>query len=145
MRDIENIEFRGKCTSQWSEGEWAYGCFVHSNEEPNNYMIGYHDGSYDGNRMSIVDEKTIGQYIGLKDENGVNIFEGDVISISSVRGGTFLCVVQWFDSLFGFGAIHDTGGVTPLMEYVARKIEVVGNIFDEEYMEKLKKELENKK
>lgn len=142
------IEFRGKCVSDSKyAGEWVTGGYVAPDVDCKNQNEGL-IVKYLGNDTKIiyhVEADTVGQFTGLRDKNGVKIFEGDIIYSEFSDGSNCHCLVGWNDKEVCFGLMDEyafrskqEGYDFPKFDSLVllnfrnhgMKFEVVGNIHD---------------
>jgi uncharacterized phage protein (TIGR01671 family) len=145
MRDIL---FRGKC--KYRDG-FVYGSHVVFPESKTQKILVWNRADLDFDAIVVIPE-TVGQFTGLTDRNGKNIFEGDIISVGIDKRlmyvqfneetftwvltdvGASACEVDHFDNTFDLWVIQVESCYGDMIS------EVIGNIHDNpELLEKGKR------
>ncbi len=129
--------FRGKFFHYGNDCGWVYGDLHH-----------YYNGNFFTQISNIDDEKaetitydvdicSVSQSTGIKDKNGKEIFEGDILIDRYDEGGGHYPVV--FDVKTGSYCIDNSyyknhSNLVNMVEFFGDELEVVGNIIDNKEM-----------
>jgi len=135
---MREIKFRGKATREeyGRECEWVYGFY---RNPPPCAFASISEWSDHGWNSVRVDPSTVGQYTGLKDVDGTEVYEGDLIEAPHDNGE--LCPVVFERGGFGFIIRYDQTFLSfdGLLDGQIKRIKAVGNIHDNpELMEAIK-------
>jgi len=120
---MREIKFRGK---RVDNGEWVYGDLIHYATEKDGIQYDNIGISNDFEHHEV-DPSTVGQYTGLNDKDGKEIWEGDWLRVCV----GYVSTVSFEDG--GFVSVYkhpEDGETIPLFDAIGKETTVIGNIHE---------------
>lgn len=122
---VENIKFKAK---RLDNGEWVKGYFY--KECGNTYIIEdrQKDSMLNRNEALLVDPSTVCQFTGLKDKEGKEIFENDLLYDED---SGIVSAIKWKRHICGY--VYEKAGMFSTMRVYdshTSLLKIIGNKFD---------------
>lgn len=128
---MRTIKFRARRKN----GKWVVGNFINhfstyfKTEERHSIFLPKPENDNGGYWVEDIDPETVGQFTGLYDCDGKEIYDGDILRFGNSQSG--VCEVKWDESIAAFCILfyfEDEIGSRPLGGRV--EFAIIGNIHD---------------
>lgn len=125
---MREIKFRGK---RMDNGEWVFGDYGKFHKRDGDWTHEIHcpipkiSGSY----WNEVIPETVGQFTGLLDRRGKEIYEGDILKRIGDDGDEIF-IIEWNEQSGGFNLNYIYFGEIYDLEELWSDSQVIGNIHD---------------
>jgi uncharacterized phage protein (TIGR01671 family) len=121
---MRKIKFRGRI----EKNIWKYGIYEEKYCTALGYLKVISVQDKDRPMLStayIIEDETLGQFTGLYDKNGKEIYEGDIVKDNDIT-----LVIQWDNNNSRYEAIRPFKSLPKNYELTLSFCEVIGNIYD---------------